>query len=91
MEENSSLFQIEYEICQNCDLRYTDHDSHLSNCSKHELTCNECFKTYRRGSYSNHKRKCDGVPDDVTFTQVLVLSFYKKTLGMISICFTKID
>ncbi|CAF1153286.1 unnamed protein product [Rotaria sordida] len=57
-EKNPCLFEIEYETCNDCGLRYTDYDSHSNKCNTQKLTCFQCDQQYQRAIYDDHMKTC---------------------------------
>ncbi len=83
----SNLFQIEYQTCRDCNLRYTDYDSHLNNCSEGELICDTCGKSCRRASFNKHQKNCNHLFDDANSSKQLVLFYlwYEEIYFLIKI------
>ncbi|CAF4952329.1 unnamed protein product [Rotaria sp. Silwood1] len=68
-EDNSCLFEIECEICDDCGFLYTDKDSHLNKCNGQKLTCFQCGKQYQRAIYDDHVKTCGILPDAMINTK----------------------
>ncbi|CAF3952326.1 unnamed protein product, partial [Rotaria sp. Silwood1] len=67
--DNSCLFEIECEICDDCGFLYTDKDSHLNRCNGQKLTCFQCGKQYQRAIHDDHVKTCGILPDAMINTQ----------------------